>query len=61
VSLLPLLAALVMLIVARERTLRWLAAARRWLERHVRTIAAALLVVVAAALLRNGIGGLVDG
>jgi cytochrome oxidase assembly protein ShyY1 len=41
VSLLPLLAALVMLVVARER--------------------AVLLVAVAAALLRNGIAGLVDG
>ena len=60
VSLLPLLAALVMLVVARERTMRALAAARRWLERHARTIAAALLVAVAAALLRNGIAGLVD-
>jgi hypothetical protein len=38
-----------------------LASARRWLERHVRTIAAALLVAVAAALLRNGIAGLLDG
>jgi Sap, sulfolipid-1-addressing protein len=60
VSLLPLLAALVMLVVARERTMRALAAARRWLERHARTIAAALLVAVAAALLHNGIAGLVD-
>jgi uncharacterized membrane protein len=60
VSLLPLLAALVMLVFARERTVRVLAAARRWLERHVRTIAAVLLVAVAAALLRNGVAGLTD-
>jgi uncharacterized membrane protein len=60
VSLLPLLAALVMLVVARERTVRALAAARRWLEHHARTIAAVLLVAVAAALLRNGIAGLSD-
>jgi hypothetical protein len=39
---------------------RALAAARRWLERHARTIAAAPLVAVAAALLRNVIAGLVD-
>jgi hypothetical protein len=60
VSLLPLLAALVMLVVARERTLRAFAAAPRWLERHARTIAAVVLVAVAAALLRNGIVGLSD-
>jgi hypothetical protein len=60
VSLLPLLAALVMLVVARERTVRALGTARRWLERHARTIAAVLLVAVAAALLRNGIAGLSD-
>ena len=58
VSLLPLLTALVMLLVAREWTVRTLAAARGWLERHVRTIAAVLLIAVAAALLRNGIAGL---
>jgi hypothetical protein len=60
VSLLPLLAALVMLLVARERTVRVLAAARRWLEGHVRTLAAVLLLALAAALLRNGIAGLTD-
>lgn len=59
VSLLPLLAALVMLLVARTRALAILAGARSWLERHARTIAAVLLLAVAAALLRNGIAGLV--
>jgi len=58
VALLPLAVALVMLLVARERTVRILTAARGWLERHARTIAAVLLFLLAAALLRNGIAGL---
>jgi Sap, sulfolipid-1-addressing protein len=58
VALLPLAAALVMLVFAHDRTVRILGAAREWLERHARTIAAALLVFLAAALLRNGIAGL---
>jgi len=61
VALLPLAVALVMLLVARERTVRILTAARGWLERHARTIAAVLLFLVAAALLRNGIAGLTSG
>lgn len=60
VSLIPLLAALVMLLVARERTVRALTAARGWLERHAASIAAVLLIAIAAALLRNGIAGLTD-
>jgi hypothetical protein len=60
VALLPLAAALVMLVFARDRTVRTLDAARGWLERHAQTIAAALLVLIAAALLRNGIAGLTD-
>ena len=58
VALLPLGVALVMLVFARDRTVRTLDAARGWLERHAQTIAAALLVLIAAALLRNGIAGL---
>ncbi len=58
VSLLPLSLALVMLAVAREPTQRALTGARGWLERHSRTVAAAILVLLAAALLRNGIAGL---
>jgi hypothetical protein len=58
VSLLPLAAALVLLLVAREWTERRLDAARAWLERRARTIAAVLLVLVSLALLRNGIAGL---
>jgi uncharacterized membrane protein len=58
VSLLPLGLALLMLLFARDRAMRPLVAARGWLERHVRTVAAVILVALAAALLRNGIAGL---
>jgi len=58
VALLPLLVALVSLFVARERTLAVLHAMRGWLERHARTVAAVIVVLLAAALLRNGIVGL---
>lgn len=60
ISLLPLSVAILMLIFARERALKVLGAARAWLERNTRTIAAVLLLAVAAALLRNGIAGLTD-
>ena len=58
VSLLPLLTALVLLVVAREWTERLLARVRRWLELHIRTVAAVIVVLLAASLLRNGIAGL---
>jgi threonine/homoserine/homoserine lactone efflux protein len=58
VSLLPLLVALVMLAVAPEPTQRLLTRAREWLERNARTIAAVILVLLAAVLIRNGIAGL---
>ena len=58
VSLLPLALALLMLVVARERADRLLEGARKWLELHARTIAAAIVVLLAASLLRNGISGL---
>src|SRR5262245_61579477 len=58
VSTLPLLTALVLLLVARDWTERVLERARAWLELHARTVAAALLVLVSLALLRNGIAGL---
>jgi hypothetical protein len=58
VALLPLLVALLSLLVARDRTLAALGVMRRWLELHVRTVAAVIVVVLAAALLRNGIVGL---
>jgi hypothetical protein len=58
VSLLPLGVALVMLLVARDWTERVLSAARDWLLLHARTVAAVIVVLLAAALLRNGIAGL---
>jgi Sap-like sulfolipid-1-addressing protein len=58
VSLLPLGVALILLLVARGWAERLLGAARDWLVLHVRTIAAVLVVLVAASLLRNGIAGL---
>ena len=57
-SLLPLSLALVALAVAREPTQRALTRAREWLERNARTIAAVILVLLAAVLMRNGIAGL---
>jgi hypothetical protein len=58
VSLLPLLAALIALVVSRDRTVARLQAARGWLERNARIMAAVIVVLLAAALLRNGIVGL---
>jgi hypothetical protein len=58
VSLLPLGAALVMLVFARDRAMRILEAARAWLEQYARTVAAVILVLLGVALLRNGIAGL---
>ena len=58
VSLLPLAIALVLLVVARDWTVRMLGAARHWLELHARTVAAVLVVLLAVSLLRNGISGL---
>jgi hypothetical protein len=46
------------MLVARDWTGRLLEAARAWLEVHARTIAAVILIVLAAALMRNGIAGL---
>ncbi len=57
-SLLPLAAALLMLTVAQERTIRWLQRARDWLIRNARKVAAVLVFLLAASLLRNGIAGL---
>jgi hypothetical protein len=58
VSLLPLLAAIVMLLVSPDRALRVLHAARAWLERNAMRVAAAILFLLAISLLRNGIAGL---
>jgi hypothetical protein len=59
VSLLPLAVALLLLAVAREWTGRVLTRARGWLERHARTVAAVIVVLLSLALIRNGIEGLV--
>jgi len=56
--LLPLGMALVMLVVARDWTVRILNLARDWLVLHARTVAAVIVVLLAAVLLRNGISGL---
>ena len=58
VSLLPLIGALVAIGVSRDRAVSKLQQARDWLERHARTMAAAIILLLAAALLRNGIVGL---
>ncbi len=58
VSLLPLSLALIMLVAAPDRTNRVLQSARTWLEGHVRIIAAVIVLLLAASLLRNGIAGL---
>ena len=58
VSVLPLLLATVALFVAPDWTGRVLARARDWLDRRARTVAFVILVLLAAALLRNGIAGL---
>jgi uncharacterized membrane protein len=58
VSLLPLLAAIVLLWVVPERAGRILAGARSWLEANARTVAAVLVFAIAFALLRDGIAGL---
>jgi Sap-like sulfolipid-1-addressing protein len=57
-SLFPLAVALVLLVVAREWTERALGGVRAWLELHARTVAAAIVVLLAVSLLRNGIAGL---
>jgi hypothetical protein len=57
-SMLPLGLALVMLLLARDRTMPALAGARVWIERHARTVALILVVALAVSLLRDGIAGL---
>jgi hypothetical protein len=58
VSMLPLSFALVLLLVAPDRTMPTLVIARGWIERHARTIALVILGALAAALLRDGVSGL---
>jgi hypothetical protein len=58
VSLLPLLVALVAVGVSHDWAITKLQGARTWLESHARTIAAVIMLLLAAALIRNGIAGL---
>ena len=52
------LVALATLAVAPERTQRLLMCIREWLERNARTIAAVILLLLAAILMRDRIAGL---
>ena len=47
-----------LLLVAREWAERLLEGVRRWLDGNARTIAAVIIVALAASLIRNGIAGL---
>jgi heme exporter protein D len=58
VALLPLAVALIMLAVSPDRATRLLQRVRDWLLRNARLIAAAIMVLLAASLLRDGISGL---
>ena len=60
VSLLPLAVSLVMLIVAPRLAERVLFATRDWLLGNARKVAAAIVLLLAASLLRNGIAGLTN-
>ena len=58
VSLLPLSVAVIMLAVSPDRATRLLLHVRDWLIRNARLIAAVIMVLLAASLLRDGISGL---
>jgi hypothetical protein len=60
VSLLPLAIALVLLVVTPKLADRVLQATRIWLLNNVRKVAAAIALLLAAVLLRNGITGLIN-
>ena len=57
-ALLPLIVALVLLAVADEWTERLLGRIRGWLERRAVTIGYVIVLLLAIALMRNGISGL---
>lgn len=57
-SLLPLGVAMILLLVSKEWAERLLDRVRGWLLLHVRTIAAVIIIALAASLLRGGIAGL---
>jgi uncharacterized membrane protein len=58
VALLPLIVALVLLAVAADWTERLLGRIRDWLERRAVTVGYVIVLLLAIALLRNGIAGL---
>ena len=58
ISLLPLGVFLIMLVVAREWTERLLGGVRDFLLKHAMQVAGVIVILLAAALLRNGIAGL---
>ena len=58
VSLLPLGVAIVLLLVSPGWADPLLRSARTWLEAHLRLIASAIILLLAASLLHNGISGL---
>ena len=60
VSLLPLAIAIVMLFIAEDRAVRLLQRVRDWLVHNARKVAAVIVLLLAASLLRNGINGLVS-
>ena len=60
VSLLPLLAAIVMLLAAPVRATAVLQRVRAWLERHAMQVALVIVGLLALSLLRGGIAGLTD-
>jgi Sap, sulfolipid-1-addressing protein len=59
IALLPLAVALLLLLVAPEWAARLLERVRDWLIAHARTVASVIVFILAFALLRNGIAGLV--
>ena len=60
VALLPLAVAILLLLVAPRSTGRRLDGVRGWLERHAHTVGAVIVLALGAALLRNGIAGLIS-
>ncbi len=60
VSLLPLMLVLVLAFAAPDRAGRVLDTTRGWLLRHARTMAAVIVLLLAASLLRGGIAGLTN-
>lgn len=59
-SLLPLIAAVVLLAIEPAFTERVLKRARDWLQRHIRAIAGVILALLATSLLYHGIAGLAN-